>query len=336
MSTASRKEDHVNLAATGKVGFRRKTTGLDEIELPYTALPEIDLEEITTKAAFLGRWLSLPLVITGMTGGYPDAERINAGIAEACAEMNIAMGVGSMRAAVEDASARSTFSVVKQYANRIPIIANIGAVQVVHAKRDDRLRELCEDLVDLVGASALAIHLNPLQELLQPEGQPQFKGVLNAIEAAVRVSPVPIIVKEVGAGLSGNVVRRLDRVGVDIVDIAGAGGTSWAGVEISRQERPDDFDEFWDIGIPTAEAIRQCRGLVPMVIASGGIANGTHVAKAIALGANMVGTARPVLQAFMDQGTEGAVKLLTQWHDDLRRWMFITGSQTLHSLANIL
>jgi len=334
--SSSRKQQHVELAIGQDVRFRTKTSGFDQVELPYCALPEIDLADVDTSTTFLDKPLAMPFMLTGMTGGYPDAERINGGLVEACAELGIAMGLGSMRSTLDPDADVSSFTVVKPYADRVPIIANIGAVQLVESHAGGTLASTIQHLIDLVGASAVAIHLNPLQELMQPEGEPRFRGVLAAIEAAVAASPLPVIVKEVGAGISGDVARNLVDAGVTMIDVAGAGGTSWAGVEILRRDDEDSVQAFWDVGIPTAECLRQCHGMVPTLIASGGIQNGTEAAKAFALGASMVGTARPALQAFERDGTDGCVTLLRHWHTDLRRWMFLTGSPTLHRFVDLL
>ena len=318
------------------VHFKNKTNGLDAVELPYNAMPEIDLADVSTKTTFLGTELQMPLLVTGMTGGYEGALSINHGLADVCAEAGVAMGVGSMRAALENEDVHESYSIVKQYSDRIPIVGNIGAVQLVRAHSAGNMKATCDFLVELIGAKGLAVHLNPLQELMQPEGEPHYKGVLDAIAEAVEVCPVPIIVKEVGAGISGSVATKLAAVGVQHIDVAGAGGTSWAGVEIMRHEDSSTLEQFWDVGIPTAECIRQCRGTVPTLIASGGISDGTQMAKAIALGANMVGSARPILKVYANGGTHAVSTLLAQWKEDLRRWMFLTGSQTLHRLANVI
>ncbi|MCX6140159.1 MAG: type 2 isopentenyl-diphosphate Delta-isomerase [Candidatus Kapabacteria bacterium] len=334
MSIQSRKQDHVNLALSGKVSFREKTNGFERYEFVYNALPELDLADVDTRTTFCGVELRSPFLITGMTGGYPDAERINRGLAEACDACGIAMGVGSMRAALEQNEPDPTFSVVREVSQRVPIIANIGAAQAAAWHRDGSLSSYVDRALALTGARALAIHLNPLQELLQPEGEPRFRGVLTAISALVRSEQATIIVKEVGAGISGAVARRLVEVGVEIIDVAGAGGTSWAGVEILRRHDVSSVDHLWDVGIPTAECVRQCSGIVPTIIASGGISTGTDAAKAIALGAHMAGSARPILEAFADGGVQGAVNLLREWELQLRQWMFLTGCSQLNDLRN--
>lgn len=334
MSIQSRKQEHVNLALSGKVTFRDKTNGFEHYEFAYNALPEIDLADVDTRTVFCGVELQSPFLITGMTGGYPDAERINRGLAEACDACGIAMGVGSMRAALEKNEPDPTFTVVREVSQRVPIIANIGAAQAALWHREGLLQSFVERAISMTGARALAIHLNPLQELLQPEGEPRFRGVLNAISALVRMELVPIIVKEVGAGISGDVARRLADVGVTIIDVAGAGGTSWAGIEILRRNDASSVDHLWDVGIPTAECVRQCTGTVPTLIASGGINNGTDAAKALALGAHLVGSARPILEAFSDHGTAGVISLLGQWELHLRQWMFLTGCPHLNDLRS--
>ena len=309
MSIQSRKEEHVNLALSGKATFREKTNGFEQYELVYNALPEINLADVDTRTLFCGAQLLSPFLVTGMTGGYPNAENINRSIAEACAECGIAMGVGSMRAALEQTGSDPTFSVVRQFSDRVPILANIGAAQAALWHREGTLAQYVDRAVSLIGARALAVHLNPLQEL-------------------------PIIVKEVGAGITGNVARRLADVGVTMIDVAGAGGTSWAGIEILRRADAEQVNHLWDVGTPTAECIRQCVGVVPTVIASGGISTGTEAAKALAMGAHLVGTARPVLEAYAQGGTEAIVQFVRNWELHLRQWMFIMGCSKLNDLRD--
>lgn len=334
MSISSRKESHVRHAISGKAGFRTKSTGLERYEFEYNALPEIDYADVDTHVSFLGHRLTLPLLVTGMTGGYPDAERINRDIAEACSRLGIAMGVGSMRAALEESTHEASFTCVRPFAANVPMIANIGAVQARRWRQTGMLEKMMQRAVELIDASGLAVHLNPLQELAQPEGEPEFRGVLDTIEFMVRHSTVPVIVKEVGAGLSRSCVDRLRNVGVEIVDIAGAGGTSWSGIEILRHDDPQRVEHLWDVGIPTSECILQNRDAIPTLIASGGINSGTDMAVAIGLGAHIVGAARPVLQAHHDGGIDGILQLVESWQTRLRQWMFLTGSSTVDELRS--
>ncbi|MGD0337496.1 MAG: type 2 isopentenyl-diphosphate Delta-isomerase [Bacteroidota bacterium] len=331
--TSSRKKEHIDITLTHDVAFRGKTTGLEQWEFVNNALPEIDFTDIDPSVEFLGHKLSLPLIISGMTGGYHDAERLNRGLAEACQAKNIAMGVGSQRQAMESDLFHSSYRVVREVAPSIPLIGNIGAVEVASLTDVTPIARL----VELIRANAFAVHLNPLQELLQPEGKPQFAGVLDGIEMLVRQLDIPVIVKEIGAGISADVAQRLLDAGVRIIDVAGAGGTSWAGVEIIRSGENPATEKFWDWGIPTAEALRQ---VVPLknryrdlsVIASGGISDGLEMAKAIGLGADIVASARPMLKAVVDGGTEALVAMLDEWDLDLRSVMFLTGSKIIPEL----
>ena len=347
---SSRKEDHVRLAVQGDVGFRNRTNGLDEVELPYNALPELNFDDIVVSTTFAGKQLSLPLIITGMTGGYPDAERINAGLAQCACDNGIALGVGSMRAAIEGGHSAS-FSVVRGAANYVPVISNIGAVQLAHWHRSGALADKVAEITSMINASVFGIHLNPLQEMLQPEGEPQFVGVTEAIAHTVEVSAIPVLVKEVGAGIRGSVASRLIAAGVTIIDVGGAGGTSWAGIEISRHEHQEPLHEYWDVGTPTAQCIREVAELkrkhnvqangnhtpsTTTLVASGGIGGGGHIARAIALGADVCGSARPLLKAFERGGAQQLTSTIQQWGLDLRRWMFITGSHTVTELAGCL
>ncbi|HTX18508.1 MAG TPA: type 2 isopentenyl-diphosphate Delta-isomerase [Bacteroidota bacterium] len=334
--TSSRKKDHVLLAVNRDVSFREKRNGFEEWEFVHNALPELNFQEISTETTFLSRRLSFPFMISCMTGGYADAKRINRNLAEICEERRLAMGVGSQRQAMEDATYRSSFSVVREVARTIPIVGNIGAAEVAKFKDVSAVQRLAE----LVRADAFAVHLNPLQELLQPEGTPGFRGVLKGIEMLVRGLPIPVIVKEIGAGISGAVARRLIDAGVKIIDVAGAGGTSWAGVEILRSKKETRSDQFWDWGIPTAECLREVAGLKAgtpdlTVVASGGLSNGLEGAKAIAMGADMTASARPMLQALMGGGKKSLTGLLDRWERDFRSAMFLTGAATLGELHHV-
>ncbi len=333
--TSSRKKQHVDITLTRNVGFATKTTGLEDVELVHNALPELNLSDIDTVAEFLGHRLTFPFMVSCMTGGYREARVINRNLAESCAEVGIAMGVGSQRQALESREFHRTFSVVREVAPGIPLVGNIGAAEVARMTTADDARRL----VDLIRADALAVHLNPLQEFLQPEGHPEFRGVLGGIALLVRALPVPVIVKEIGAGLSRDVCRRLLDVGVRMIDVAGAGGTSWAGVEILRRRRGDRRASFWDWGIPTAWALREAAELRRDVqdlrlIASGGIQSGLEAAKCIALGADLVASARPVLQALQRGGRRAVHALLLSWRDELRGAMFLTGSRTISDLQH--
>lgn len=331
--TPSRKKEHVAIILNKNVGFRRKSTGLDALEFVHNALPELDIAEIDTRTTFLGRDLGLPLMISCMTGGYADALTINRELAEVCEERRIAMGVGSQRQALEDREYHRTFSVVREVAPTIPVIGNIGAAEVA------RLRDPSgpQRLVELIRADGFAVHCNPLQEFLQPEGNPAFRGVLDGIRMLVRSLPVPVIVKEIGAGLSPGVIRRLLEAGVRHIDVAGAGGTSWAGVETLRRKTPGGADRFWDWGIPTADALRgaaalRAEGHAFTLIASGGVTTGLDAAKCLALGADLAASARPMLAALHRGGRRGLRTLIDAWAFELRGAMFLTGSARIGDL----
>lgn len=332
-STPSRKQQHVALTLNKDVGFRFKTTGLEHLEFVHNALPELNLTEVNTSTIFLDKPLAAPLMVSCMTGGYNDAMKINRQLAEVCEEQRIAMGVGSQRQALEDAQYHRTFSVVREVAPSIPIVGNIGAAEVAKMTSPDTAQRL----VDLINADAFTVHLNPLQEFLQPEGSTNFRGVLKGIELLVHHLPVPVIVKEIGAGISASVARRLLDVGVKYIDIAGAGGTSWAGVETLRRKDREFASKFWDWGIPTAAAIRDVAGLKSgtthfTLVASGGISSGFDVAKCIALGADMAGSARPMLKALKEDGKTGLRRLIQNWIQETQGIMFLTGCVTVADL----
>lgn len=332
-ATTSRKKQHVDITLKSNVDFRRKSTGLDELEFEHNALPELNLGEIDTTVGFLGRTLMFPFMVSCMTGGYKDAQAINRALGEVCEEIGIGLGVGSQRQALEDRQYHKTFSIVREVAKTIPVVGNIGAAEVAQMKTADDVRRL----VDLIRADAFTVHLNPLQEFLQPEGNTNFRGVLSSIAMLVKALPVPVIVKEIGAGISAPVARRLLDVGVSSIDVAGAGGTSWAGVEALRLKSNDVAARFWDWGIPTAVAVRNVAKLKSptcrfTLIASGGIRSGADVAKCIALGADIAASALPILAALHKGGREGLTALLRFWAHELRAVMFLTGSMTIADL----
>jgi isopentenyl-diphosphate delta-isomerase len=317
---------------TRDVRFKGKTTGLERLEFVNNALPELNLAEVDTSTVFLGKKLRAPFMVSCMTGGYPGALRINRLLAEVCEEAGIAMGVGSQRQALEDASYHRTFSVVREAAPTVPVVGNIGAAEVVGLDLNAARR-----LVDMIRADAFAVHLNPLQEFLQPEGSPNFRGVLGGIERLARGLAVPVMVKEIGAGISPTVARQLLDAGVKYIDAAGAGGTSWAGVEIVRGRRQRDRSQFWDWGIPLVTALRGLASLRDegrefTLIASGGVATGLDAAKCLALGADIVAAARPFLLTIRKSGKRGLVARIRGWEEELRGAMFLTGSANIAAL----
>lgn len=336
-SIESRKQGHVEICVQKDVSFRAKRTGFADLHFRHNALPELNLSEIDTTTHFLGKTISAPLLISSMTGGYPDAEQINCDLAIAAQQHGLALGIGSARQALQSPEHHASFSIVREVAPGIPIFTNIGGQEVAKLQANGKINEL-RRIVDLVEADAIAIHLNPLQELMQPEGSTDFRGVLRGVEEVVRSLGIPVIVKEVGAGISASVAKRLLDVGVSVIDVAGAGGTSWAGVEILRHNEADRaaLESFWDWGIPTVQALLDVSTIKDSreftLIASGGVVSGVDIAKSIALGADLAAMARPLIQSLLDGGPAKLDSLIRSILIQLRSAMFLTGSRTLEDL----
>lgn len=335
--TSSRKDDHIRINLEEDVTFATTTAGLDHYRFTHEALPEIDLEAVDTSTTFLGHKLSLPLLISSMTGGTPRAGQLNRFLAEAAQEKGIGMGLGSTRAMLERPDTAWTFQ-VRRYAPDILLFANLGAVQLNYGYTV----EDCRRLVDLTEADALYLHLNPLQEALQPEGNTRFGGLLRHIETVCRELSVPVVVKEVGWGLSRRTAQRLIDAGVSALDVAGAGGTSWSQVEYYRQENAAGREiaaSFREWGISTAASLRTIREIddqLPLV-ASGGLKTGIDIAKCVALGADVAALAGVILRAIAES-PQALRERLNILHEQLTIAMFATGAANLSELrkANLV
>lgn len=328
MTISRRKREHIDIARDRDVAFRDKTSGFEAWDFVHCALPEASFDKIDSGIEFLGRGLSFPFMVSAMTGGFRGAADINRRLAEVCQAEKIALGVGSQRQAFENNRHLETFRVVRRLAPDIPVVGNIGASEIA------RLTDFApvERMVELVAADAMAVHLNPLQELLQPEGNRDFRGVLDAIGRLAAALSVPVIIKEVGCGISADTARRLVEAGVSWIDVAGAGGTSWTGIESHRGGRRRMAGVFWDWGIPTAVSIGMVRTVPGVrVIASGGIRNGLDAAKAVALGAEICGAAMPVLKS-LDSGPAGLSRLIAEWRDQFKAVLYLTGSRACRDL----
>jgi len=332
MTTSSRKLDHIRICLEKDV--ESKYRPFDDVILIHKALPEISESEINTSCSFLGKKINAPIIISAMTGGHPDTKEININLARAAQEMGIAMGIGSQRAALEDPQQVDTFSAVRDAAPDIPIIGNIGAVQLRRSGP-----EIIERLAEMIDADAIAIHLNFLQESIQPEGDKDASGVLEAIRSAA-IGHIPIIIKETGAGISRETAAELVKAKVKIIDVSGVGGTSWSGVEAYRAEEVEDFESaqmgrlFWSWGIPTPVSIVECKRSGAVVISSGGVRSGLDVAKSLALGASLAGTALPML-APATRSSRFVSDTIKAYLRALKISMFLTGCKDLADLEKI-
>lgn len=330
-STASRKVDHIQINLEEDVAGKGVGSGFDDYYFLNCALPELDLDQVDPGMELFGRRLHAPLMISCMIGGTTEAGRLNRVLARVAQELHLAIGLGSGRVLLEDPSVLRSFD-VRPIAPDVLLFANLGAVQLNKGYGVDH----CRRLVDAVGADALTLHLNAMQEAVQPEGDTCFAGLLDKIEGLCRRLDVPVVVKEVGWGIAPDVVRALLDVGVAAVDVAGAGGTSWSEVERHRTEEPwraRVAAAFAGWGIPTAECVWQARRTAPeaLIFASGGIRTGVDVAKAIALGADLVGIAGPFLRAAA-AGFETALDLGRELVETMRIAMFGLGARTLPDL----
>ena len=331
--TQTRKADHLRICLDEDVQFHKNTNGLERYRFTHCCLPELNRSEIDLTTTFLGKSLGVPLLISSMTGGTQQAKTINFRLAEVAQQYQLAMGVGSQRVAVENPQVADTFAVRSQ-APDILLLANLGAVQLNYSYGLDE----CLRVVDLLQADALILHLNPLQECIQPNGDTNFRGLIDKIYNLCKKIPVPVIAKEVGNGISAAMAQKLIEAGVSAIDVAGAGGTSWAKVESERalneQQRRLGLT-FADWGLPTAECIVDIRAIAPKMplIASGGLRNGLDVAKAIALGADLAGLAWPFLQAAAES-TEAVDALVQLLIAELTTVLFCTGNASLAQLQH--
>jgi len=327
-----RKSDHLDLTISGDVGFRR-TTLLEEVTLVHQALPELALSEVDISGRLFGRRVASPVVIASMTGGTERAQRINRSLAEVAERGGHALGLGSQRPVLRggsiDPEALRTYQ-VRDIAPSVPILANLGVMQAASLPT-----ALIEDLIGGVQADALCLHMNVAQELIQPGGDRDFRGAVDTLRRLASELSVPVIAKETGCGVSRRTAQTLAGAGIQHVDLSGAGGTSWVGVETRRAsgDAVRQGQEFWDWGIPTAASLLQvAASRFRTVIATGGIQTGLDVARAVTLGATACGIARPVLQALDAGGVPGAQALLASIDADLRAAMLLTGSQDLAAL----
>lgn len=335
----TRKADHIDVA-TQRAVTASISPGWDDVTLIHQSLPEINLEDVDLSVELFGHRLRAPLVIASMTGGHPRATEINRLLAGAAQEFGIGMGVGSQRAAVRRPELLGSYTVARETAPDALLIANVGAPQLIPQGAEPALiDEQILHLVTTLRADALAIHLNYLQEVVQPEGDTRSKGCLEAIHHLAGVLPVPIIAKETGAGISRPQALLLRDAGVACIDVGGAGGTSFALVESFRSadrglgpiERLGRTLADW--GLPTAASVVECTGLGIPVIGTGGIRSGLDAAKALALGADAVSIARPMLTAALE-GREALHAYIQELIDALRAILFLTGAATVQGLRS--
>ncbi|MEE9474680.1 MAG: type 2 isopentenyl-diphosphate Delta-isomerase [Candidatus Hydrothermarchaeaceae archaeon] len=322
-----RKLDHIEISLREDIQSRTKN-GFDDITFVHRALPEINRDEIELTCDFFGRKIGAPIIIAGMTGGHEKAEEINRNLALAATELNIPMGVGSQRAGIEDEKLTPTYSIARETAPDIFLIGNLGAVQFSKGYGIEEAKKA----VEMIDANALAIHLNPLQEAIMPEGDTDFKGALRGLEE-LKDLDVPVIAKETGAGIAMEEAKLIEKAGAAGIDVGGLGGTSFSAVEYYRRK---GFEKtFWDWGIPTAVSTIECiEGTKLNIISTGGVRNGLEVAKALSLGAVACGIAHPLLSGAV-KGKDEVLNTLNRVIDELKTAMFLTGARTIEELRNV-
>ena len=323
-----RKAEHIDLALEERMQLRGSF--FEDYAFEHEALPEVDMDQIDLSVEFLGKTLQAPLLISCMTGGTGEATRINRNLALAAEAAGIAIGVGSQRKAIEDPTTAASFQ-VRAEAPTSPLLANLGAVQLNYGFGIDE----CRAAVDMIDADALVFHLNPLQEAIQPEGQVDFRDLVRKMGEIAGQLEVPVIVKEIGCGISGGTARRIVAAGIHIIDTAGLGGTSWARIEASRADDPEIGELFANWGVATPDSIRQLSAIPGLtVIGSGGVRNGVDVAKAIALGAEVVGLAQPFLAA-AKESAERTLERVERVVRELKIAMFCVGAGSVSELHQV-
>jgi len=331
-----RKREGIEIPLNENIQGRTASTYLEYVKLLHNALPEINYDQIDLSIEFLNRSFSAPLIIDSMTGGTDEAFVINKRLGLIAERYGLGMGLGSQRAGLKSDKLVESYSIARKVAPNAFLIANIGGAQLSDGLSNSDILKI----IKMIDANALAIHLNPLQELIQPEGEPRFEGILKKISNLVSEVEIPIIVKEVGSGISADVAIKLEKSGINSINVAGAGGTSWAGIEKIRADQHNEYlksqlgELFWDWGIPTALSILLVSNSVRIpVIASGGLRNGLEIAKCLILGANVCAMAFPFLKR-ASKSEEELEKFTQLILSEIRATMFLLGAKDVHSLKN--
>ena len=331
-SHSQRKRDHVEICLHDDIEHK-VSSGFDSYAFVHNALPEINVQDIDQSVTIFGRRFSYPIFISGMTGGFDYAESINGDLAELCNELSIPMVLGSQRSMLTDVENCKSFTIAREVAPDICLSANIGATEIANPKNHEGISRIIES----INADWLTIHVNPLQELFQREGNTNFSGVLRGISECKKRFSIPIVVKEVGSGISLAVAKRLCDIGVDGIDVAGKGGTSWSAVEMKRNQG-EYSDYFREWGIETSECLLSlrafCKDKSIALFSSGGIRTPHDIAMSIAMGATSVGMARPILVAYHSGGVAKVKETLLQYMKDVQRIMFLTGSKNPEELSS--
>lgn len=331
---SERKAEHIKLCLTDEVNYEEKTNGFEYYEFPHFAATEVNPEKVNTSMEFFGKSINFPFLISCMTGGSKESERINEQLAIAANELNIPIGVGSQRQALIKNDYLESYQIIKKNAGNVPILGNIGAAQIAKSKSpvDD-----IKKLIEMINADALVIHLNPLQEIFQKEGEPDFRGLKKNVELICKKVSTPIVIKEVGSGISSEVAKQFLNIGVKGIDVAGSGGTSWAKVEMKRSKEYDEFFAEW--GLPTSYCIRKNSKLKKkfdfILIASGGINHYSEIAKSLVLGADLTASAKKVLNELLNGSLENLIVMLNLWFRNVKKIMYLTNCENLKEFHKI-
>jgi isopentenyl-diphosphate delta-isomerase len=334
MSIQNRKKDHLKYTISGQSAYNHNS-GFEQYLIRHNPLPELNIDDISTVTQIFERNFAAPIFISSMTGGYAEAGKVNKIIAGVCEELNLPFGVGSQRIMLENAEITSSFSVVREVAPNAFIASNIGGAQLIGGLSKKSIQLITE----VIDANAIIVHLNPLQEMIQSEGDKNFRGVLDGIKQLLDDTNLPVIIKETGAGIDGRAAKILYDIGIRYIDVAGSGGTSWAKVENYRNEDNKIMNVFNEWGIPTCVCLNEIEALeLPdlKVIASGGIRSSLDIFKSHCLGASFSAIAQPVIQTIHHGGNQGLKDLLEHWIKELKTAMLLTGISTISQCSPTL
>lgn len=332
--TVQRKIEHIELCLNSEVNFN-KSNGFDKYEFVHCAITTVNLNEISFITNFFDKKINYPLIISSMTGGADKALSINKQLSELANELKIPIGVGSQRQLLESDEYIDSYKILRQVAKDVPIFSNIGISEIINLYKEGKLSKI-NKIIDVLEADGLYVHINPAQELFQPEGNKDFTQSIESLKALIDTFDIPMFIKEVGNGIEYNSAKKLLDLGVKGIDVSGSGGTNWQLIEMKRSGNLSP--EFLEWGLPTSYCIKSVNKLKKeynfYLVGSGGIKNGIDIAKAFALGADLTAAANTILKSIVNNGIDSSIKMIDNWFNDVKRIMFLTDSKNLNELRN--